>query len=153
MGEKMKFCEAALKMKENDVFKPTDHSPGIMLSDDGSFNLFEKGGAIVMLSQQYLNLEGEIIPAEPKVLTIKELYNKCYEDEGNKPPVLGEFTKDMLKKFHQNGRFERDIELSALVSYQEHLISVLNEYGCHASAGKLEEIIRNLKPLNPDENS
>jgi len=116
----MKFHEAALNMNTGDVFKPDDNSPAIILSNDGSFNLFDKGGALVMMSKQYLGLEGEIIPAEPKVLTAeKYIYDNFDGIKALDKDDEHEFSyTEMIHCFDEGvekGRLERDLELKPFI--------------------------------------
>ena len=72
----IKFHEAVEKMKSGDVFSP--YNP-----EYGEFNLTERGrfrvdgcDGDIILTKNHFNLEGDIITAEPKVLTAERLYFK-----------------------------------------------------------------------------
>ncbi len=64
----MKFNEASLKMKTGDIFKPNSVHTPVELKADGFFNATAHD-LKTTLTQEYMSLEGQIIPA------IKEFVN------------------------------------------------------------------------------
>ena len=58
----MKFNEASLKMKTGDIFKPNSVHTPVELKADGFFNATAHG-LRTTLTQEYMSLEGQIIPA------------------------------------------------------------------------------------------
>jgi hypothetical protein len=75
---KLKFCEAVEEMNPGDVFSPDSSDYGEFCLKKDIF-VFEDGSPI-WLSKEHFNLIGQVIPAEPKVLTAKEFADKIAHD-------------------------------------------------------------------------
>ena len=71
----MTLQEAVYKMSPGDTFKPIKEGLSVMKMQKSGFLLNDKGNNLIM-SADAMEIEGQIMPAEPKVLTAEEMYNK-----------------------------------------------------------------------------
>lgn len=72
----MKFIDAIEKMDEGDIFK-CENSDEIICCNNGTFR-FRSSNIIVNVAIGNMMLDGEIIPAEPKVQSVDETFKKDY---------------------------------------------------------------------------
>jgi len=109
----IKLSEAILqdKLKPGGKFGPTDYgfismdSTGCLHWEDG------KDKESVIMCKEHMELEGEIIPAEPKVMTAEE-YLKTIEEK-SEPDCHRCWIQGNRKGFedgHKNGRLEMWLE-------------------------------------------
>ena len=106
-----------LELSEYDGFKPWP-SPKNQLSD-----------------------QWQVQKAEPKVLTVEELWNENFQAD-----LQFTLFKKTHKKIHQNGRLERDLEIRPLVEAVKDYIK--REYSIGSWTSVFSDILKNLKPLN-----
>jgi hypothetical protein len=139
-----KLQDAIFKMKPGDKFKPENDYEMIM---NQTMQLVWPGGGNVSMSPAHLNLEGEIIPAEPKVLTAEEFIGKGYNHPVEEQRYHYEDMVMIANRFHKNGRLERDLELRPLVK-------AVKEYHVGMSRNSITDVIdaiENLPPLNKND--
>lgn len=130
---KMKFYEAVLKMQTGDKFvadNPPHHYYKIfrMVEDEDGKYFCSDGCTRVTLRPCFLKLEGEIIPAEPKVLTAEDMFDHLYSGHKDMDKVcFAPFNMIAFgMKMHQNGRLERDLELRPLLKKLSQLIEIFH---------------------------
>jgi hypothetical protein len=150
----MKFHEAAPKMNPGDIFRATkDGMSDIILKNKGYF--CNKAGTQISLNVIHFNLEGEIIPAEPKVLSESELFGKimALDEYGCHTVFNRQWLSDVIDLCHQNGRLERDLELRPAIKKAFEICSVKNHPLTNSIAllTELDDEIQNLPPLNKNE--
>ncbi len=111
-----------LELSEYDGFKPWP-SPKNQLSD-----------------------QWQVQKAEPKVLTVEELWNENFQAD-----LQFTLFKKTHKKIHQNGRLERDLEVRPVIDALDKTlesISYQDQYQKTTAYKTLVACIENLKPLN-----
>lgn len=146
----MLLKDAIFKMNTGDCFD----------SDKGALEMKPTGklhyisGRKVPLTTENLNLEGEIIPAKPKVLSAKEMLSKMPDVNIDDYEMIVKYGEAM----HKNGRMERDLEHGPFFEVLEQLFyyirnpSAWEHYSENVSnaISAVREEIKNIKPLNPE---
>ena len=139
----MRLVEAIISMEQGDVFKPNDsrYCSTVGVTNIGA--LIDESKDPIPFSVANMNIEGEIIRAEPEVLTTEEIMN----DIANKMP--GDqwypfYVKDVADKCDKNGQikeWERTKELRDASADAVELINTKLPTG-----NALEKAIKNLTP-------
>lgn len=105
-------------------------------------------GTILKLAKSNLDLEGEIIPAEPKVLTVEEIATKWLRKDEKSDAT---YYFDCTREAHKNGRLEMWLEVknaSAALKYYINNPSAWDRYSDNVS-GQLHCVINAINELNP----
>jgi hypothetical protein len=157
-------CDNDAKWQETDEFeiieKPKKKEPELMTLQEAHEKAkkgdrvfygglgYVKGDPIEsqdhILPTQALDKGWKIMPAEPKVLSVEEMFTNTFDEHH---PLYGykRFIIDLLKAVHNNGRLERDLELKPLLDFIGK-----HSPGDRIDVSRLYEIyvdIENLKPV------
>jgi hypothetical protein len=126
--------------------------------DSGEWNVNRLSKKIILekdctpASWRYIDSDKwQIKRAEPRVLSMKEIYNSCYEETGSKP-IMGTFSRDMLRKADLNGQLREwlspeQVELRRVAANWRQ-IAIEKGFGC----ADLWRVLNNLKPPYEREN-
>lgn len=150
---KIKFCEAALKMKHGDIFETCVGIQNIEAYHKGDIaGIWYRwtDGKKIDMTAGVLEIEGEIIPAEPKVLTADEIVQKVTDEDPDNRKPYRRLMYECTNYAHQNGRLERDLELRQFVQYIKDFCKSLDSEGFKKDAERILEQIEIIPPLNQD---
>jgi hypothetical protein len=142
----VKLKDAGIEMKQGDRFK--FESPGMdnLCRNGKTLTWISIDGREVSLTEflRYINYEGKIIKAEPRVLTDDEIINMC-ADHGTYAEWDREDIRYAAQISHKNGRLERDIELRPAIEAMR--LAIENDY-CNAEyERRLNTALENIPPL------
>jgi len=122
----IKLSEAILqdKLKPGGKFGPTDYgfismdSTGCLHWEDG------KDKESVIMCKEHMELEGEIIPAEPKVMSAKEWLIEYDKDKNTNGVNWNDGNmKESYEAGYKNGRLEMWLAVKEILQLDNHLIT------------------------------
>ncbi len=139
----MRFNEASIKMKIGDIFKPDGEYTPVGLKKSGFYQATAHN-LKTSFTQEYMNLEGQIIPAEPKVFSAVEIAKACLKSNGRgiNPSA---FEISLITEGDKNGQLREWLKHTEL---REAVEECNNQFGDKESREQMMKALKNIKPLN-----